>query len=343
MNKLDETIQFSTSKGLMWLGKTQNQDGSFGELYPITTTALAILAFEKHAQKQCTSIFANSYIFRSQVEKGFRYLFENVQMSEHGIYFDDYGNINMPTGVVLAALAAANCEDHQIVYDEFLPINGYTYNQLKSEIVSYLAWSQNPDGGWGENNNSYDSASNNTVTGYVVLGLLMEKCYGCCIPKPLFSNLKNWVEYIQNENGGAGEYSPNEGINILNTGFLIEEMFFLNYPCNDISLRWAKQYIADNWTKPAGYMSPGWNSYPVANYQATFSTTLGLSLYDVDYLKTSSSVCIYWHRDISRVLLTQQNQDGSWPASKISFEQSDQVLSTVWAILTLEYIIACEV
>ncbi|MGL5507737.1 MAG: prenyltransferase/squalene oxidase repeat-containing protein, partial [Paraclostridium sp.] len=266
----------------------------------------------------------------------------NAKVSDNGIYFDDYGSINMPTGAVLAALSGLGCEEYVIAFDEYLPINGYTINQLKAEITQYLAWSQNPDGGWGEHSCTYDICSSNVVTGYVVLGLLMESCYGCCIPKSILTKLKSWVEYIQNpENGGAGNYSPNEGINILNTVNLIQQMFLLNYPSNDNSLKWAKQYIANNWSKPAGYLSPGWNNYPVADYQATMALTLGLGLYDVDYIKTSSNVCIYWHRDIVRVLLSQQQQDGSWPASKIKFEQSDQVLSTIWAILTLEYIIAC--
>ena len=341
MNKLDETMQFSVNRGIMWLSKNQNDDGSFGELYPVTTTALAILAFTKHAQKQCTLPLSNMYMFFNTVDRAFKYLFENAKIDEFGIYFDDYGNTNMPTGTVLAALAATDCDDFLIGYNEYLPINGYTFNQLKGEIINYLTFNQHADGGWGENNYYYDVFSNNITTGYVVLGLLMEKCYGCCAPKSVFTKLENWVKYIQNENGGAGNYNPNEGVNILNTGFLIEQMFFLNYPSSNISLRWAKQYMADNWNKPSGYLSPGWNNYPVADYQATFAATLGLSLYNVEYLKTSNRVCIYWHRDIVRVLLSQQNQDGSWPASKVSFEQSDQVLSSVWAILTLEYITAC--
>lgn len=343
MNKLEETIQFSVNRGLIWLSNSQNEDGSFGELYPITTTALAILSFTKHAQKQCKVPLDNTYMFYQCVDRAFKYIFENAKISDFGIYFDDFGNINMPTGVVLGALAASTCEDFLIAYNEYLPINGYTINQLKCEIVHYLQWSQNQNGGWGESNNSYDILSSNTITGYVILGLLLEKQYGSCIPKPLFYKIENWVEYIQNEDGGAGNYAPNENVNILNTGFLIEQMFFLNYLKSNNSLKWAKQYIANNWSKPAGYSSPGWNSYPVADYQSTFSTTLGLSLYDVEYIKASNNVCIYWYRDITRTLLSQQNSDGSWPASKISFEQSDQILSSVWAILTLEYIIACEI
>ncbi|MGL4913491.1 MAG: prenyltransferase/squalene oxidase repeat-containing protein [Romboutsia sp.] len=343
MNKLDETIQFSVSKGLMWLCKNQNQDGSFGDLYPITTTALALLAFEKHAQKQCILPLNPNYTFFNSVDKAFMYILENVKVDGDKIYFEDYGNTNMPTGCVLAALAASGCEDYLIAYNEYLPINGYTFNQLKQEIINYLTSSQNDDGGWGESTDPYNSCSSNVITGYVVLGLLMEKWHGSCLSKPIFNKLENWIEYIQNDNGGAGNYSPTDGVNVLNTGFLIEEMYFLNYPSSNNNLKWAKQYIADNWCMPCGYCKTGWNNHPVANYEATFAVTLGLSLYDVEYLKTSNSVCIYWYRDITRILLSQQSQDGSWPASKVNFEQSDPVLSSVWAMLTLEYIVACEI
>ena len=343
MSKLEETIQFSINKGLIWLSKNQNEDGSFGELYPITTTALAILAFTKHSHLLSTYPLDDTYMFYQCVDNALKYIFENANVCECGIYFDDFGNINMPTGVVLGALSVCAYEDFIVAYNEYLPINGYTIKQLKSEILNYLQSSQNENGGWGESNKTSDILSNNITTGYVSLGILLEQKHGYNFPQSLIDGLENWLASIQNTNGGAGNHSYKGDFSILSTGFLIEEMYILNYLKSNNRLKKAKQFIANNWRKPAGYSNTGWNSYPVSDYQATFATTLGLSLFNTDYIKTSDNICIYWNREILRSLLYQQNIDGSWSASKINFEQSDQSLSSIWAILTLEYMLSTNI
>ncbi|MDO7205496.1 hypothetical protein Q5M85_16635 [Paraclostridium bifermentans] len=124
---------------------------------------------------------------------------------------------------------------------------------------------------------------------------------------------------------GSGYSNPQEDLDILKTGNLIVEMKFLNRSQANSSVLIATDYIANNWYEPAYFSNPGWNSSPVANYQATYALMSGLTGYEFDTINQSISPFeeIDYASDVTSVLLQQQNPDGSFKSNPNDPEQSD--------------------
>lgn len=345
-NNLNKSIKYTLKNGIKWLVSQQNCDGSWGSENPITTTALAILILEEEAEKYGCEPLDSCYRYFPEIIKGYKYIFSKADTNGFGIYFDDLGCKSMPTGAVLAAISASKCSCYRVDFNINSPVYGKTFCEIAQLIVKYIADAQCEDGAWSfdcdcETGLSYDCQSDNFVSGFILLGLTLAKHFGICIPNSILYNLKEWVKYIQNENGGSGDTNPYDCITILNTSNLIHEMYTLGYSPNNIDLKRALLYIADNWDESAGYCLPGWNASPAANYQSTFFTMIALDLYDIKALKNSCRYIINWYSSMADVILLQQQCDGSWPASRINFEQNDPVFSSVMAMLTLQYNIIC--
>lgn len=338
MYKSSNNLQCSIKNGLLWLSSVQNKDGSFGTLNPITTTALAIQAFSNSFYSIPTPVLCNKCNCNTEIDLALKYILTNAKVDNNGVYFEENGNIDKPTGEVLAALLSLN-SPFEVVNIPNSPIDGYTFERLIDNIIDYLVASQNDNGSWGCSSN-YDPCSNNNTTSFVIKGLSLAKCKGYFIPQSVFDNLQIWVEFIQNNCGGAGECSPCEGVNIANTAILIQLMSFLGYSCCDKNLRAAIQYIANNWYMPVSYFNPGWHCGDNLDYKAAYEVMTALPLCNVKCLQTCTGKVINWFSDIINTLLRKQNQNGSWPASEIDYEQSDQVIATIYSILTLEIALA---
>lgn len=344
-------VNNSISRGLIWLSSHQNKNGSFGSLSPITTTAYAIKAFSNYAFLTNEKPLNENYEYNPEINAALKYIFSNIKISPSGIYFEEDGNTSKPTGAVLDALALLNYNDCPITFPS--PLGNLTFEQIINGIINYLANTQNTDGGWGDNT-SYDNASNTVSTSFVTNGLLSVQLMQCTttnlnnattkrlaltnslIPDSVYLNLENWVNFIQNENGGAGNYSPNEGVNIANTSVLIQQFYLLRYNCNNKNLLSAICYIGDHWYSQVSYFKPGWHYNENIDYNAAYQTMKGLSLYCVPYLIYNCKSKIIWYCDIVNVLLSSQKNDGSWPPSKIIYEQSDPVIATIYSLITLE-------
>jgi hypothetical protein len=254
---------------------------------------------------------------------------------------------------VLGAIASLGCPDC-IINSNKSTLNGYTFSQLVNGSIDYLTFSQNANGGWGANSNSYDDTStfrnntssnrtssnrtsSNSTSSFVVGGLSLARANGYNIPKSIYENLQNWVNYIQNSSGGGGDTSPYEGVNISNTSILIEQMHFIGYCCYNENLKLAEQYIVNNWCNPVGYFGTGWDDCQNTDYKAAYEIMNSFSLYCTCPLKLCACTKkIYWFEDIIGVLLYRQNLNNSWPPSNIYYDQSDPFITTLWAILTLE-------
>lgn len=351
MSNLKYCIKESIINGLSWLSKNQNNDGSFGDIYKITSTALAIRAFKNYKDIACESRSSVRYKYDNQINLALAYLFDNAKKNSNGIYFEEDDNINMPTGAVLGAIIGLECPDYMIISDNPI-LNGYTFNQLINEIISYLIFNQNYDGGWVAVSSSYDcrydcttpynrydctTSSSNDTSSYVIYGLCLASINGYYIPQSLYENLQNWVDYIQNNCGGGGDTSPCEDVNVSNTAVLIQQMYFLGYNAKNKNLNLAKQYITNNWFDPVGYFATGWSDCQNTDYKACYEIMVAFSLYCARSLKKSSyHKIIDWFKDITCTLLDKQKFNGSWPKSNILYDQSDSSITTIWSILTLE-------
>lgn len=227
-------------------------------------------------------------------------------------------------------------------------------------------------GGWSYSH--MDNAgyhSDNSNTGYAVLGLAYAEAttfgftpnqrpgFSCTIPAFVRSELNFWIDYIQNDvgvgdptyDGGSGYTDPDYWVNTLKTGNLLFEMAFYGDDTTVQRVIDAVDYIDRHWNDPdyIGWKGPGPGGDPTwpACYQAMYCIMKGLEILGIDYISPLNDPSgIDWYEDFSDVLVAQQNADGSWPNAPLFgasdgsgqpyWWDTDQILSTEWALLTLQ-------
>ncbi|MDO7205495.1 hypothetical protein Q5M85_16630 [Paraclostridium bifermentans] len=123
-----------------WIVINQNQDKSFGTSYPILNTALVVLELEQYAISQGIYPLDASYKYYNNLVGALEYLFSNANQNNHGIYYEEDGNINYTTGVVLAAICASQSPD-QVINNGPNFIKGMSYKSVAQYMINYLEYS----------------------------------------------------------------------------------------------------------------------------------------------------------------------------------------------------------
>ena len=331
-------------EGVEWLVEKQNPNGSWGSCgdYWVGQTALALLKLETHAtDPECgyglPSPLDSDYPYRDNVQDGLDFLMDHAVVVSQGTYFTSdcvSGHEPYETGCALMALAASREPD--------------TYGDVAQDTVDWLAWAQGDSswyrGGWGYVAN--DDWSDNSITGWVVLGLEYAEApaqgFECTIPGFVRSELRYWVEYIQctapgDNLGGSGYNEPCYWVNSLKTGNLLQEFEFLGDDVDDPWVQAAVDYITRQWCDTSDcYYGPGWRTDPEdpAHYHAMFSIMKGLESFGIEEIDGTD-----WFADMATVLLEQQNPNGSWPTD-CCWCDSYNIRSTAWALLTLQKAVA---
>lgn len=275
------------------------------------------------------------------------------------------------TGIAMMAIGAST-HPEMVVNVAGSPVNGWTYKEVLQDAVDYLAWAQtdggNCRGGWNydeSNNETY--RSDNSNSGYAVLGLAYAEAstiegatgFACTIPAFVKTELSFWIDWIQNDIGPPGD--PNDGgsgydergdaywVNALKTGNLLFEMAFCG---DDITVERvinAVDYIDRHWNDPdyIGWKGPGPGGDPTwpACYQAMYCIMKGFEILNIEYISPLNDPSgIDWFEDFADTLISEQNPDGSWPNAPLFGAPDgtpwswdwDQILSTEWALLTLQ-------
>jgi hypothetical protein len=145
------------------------------------------------------------------------------------------------TGLVLPAIAKAAAENPGAIVGAGSQV-GRTYAQVVQDTIDYFAYGQNDSGyargAWRYYANSGDA--DNSTAQWPVIGMLYGQAVpGVTVPSFVKSELKGWIDYIQNVNGGSGyDVDWNLIVNEAKTGGLLVEMAFTGY--NGTS-RWCGQ------------------------------------------------------------------------------------------------------
>lgn len=282
-----------------------------------------------------------------------------------GIYFSSGQDI-YETGIAMMAIASSRQPDlatgtgfdfnNDGTDDVTFPVidadndgNPDTLNQVLQDAVDYMAYCQNDEGGarggWRYSCNSGESDNSNSGWATFGLGFAQTPIYGFNITIPQFvkDELSIWINYIQNDvngdqyDGGSGYTSPNDWVNILKTGHLLYEMYLYGDNMSTQRVKDAIDYIIRNWEES---VDPGWNGEP-ACYHTTFNLVKGIgSFYGADLgseiTSSEGATTIAWFDDIAGVVISQQNDDGSWPGN---CNWGNEILCTEWAILTLQKVV----
>jgi PKD repeat protein len=362
------TLRTVIKDGVAWLAAQQNPDGSWGWWYPVAQTSLAVLKLEEHAVDWkygygLPSPFHPDYPYREHVEKGLNYIFSkayvididvqpagdpDVNGNGKGVYFVSWAPWHLrtyETGIAMMAIAGSRAPD-RVVSVSGSRVDGWTYKDVLQDAVDYLAFSQNDEdwmrGGWGYADEGGWRRSDQSNSGWATFGLGFaespEYKFGCTIPDFVKTELSIWIDYIQNDvdgdlnDGGAGYKHPDEWVNILKTGHLLYMMALVGDNATTPRVQDAVDYLVRWWDHPSddpGWRGPGyWTG--VAGYHAMFNVMKGLftlGIHEIDGID--------WQREFEDVLINQQLNDGSWPVTRWD-RARDRILSTEWALLTLQ-------
>ena len=412
----EEEIAASIEVGVTWLVGQQN--ASTGAWQDVPRTGFVLIKLQDLAYEWgYESPFDALYDYSDNVIAGWQYLLtgsivpgqigqyarkHTISGSEpHGDpdtngngYGISFQNECYNTGICLMALAATGtpgrANDGGLDYDG--DGNADTYGEIAQDVVDWLAYAQvdsgNQEGAWGYGPNA---GGDNSVSGYVVLGLAAAEGFGCTIPGFVKTELNVFINNVQDpvngdthDGGSWYRAKVQHWVNLLKTGNLIFEMTFYGDSPATPRFQDAIDYIERHWRDAD--LEPGWNEYGLdddgdglvdedprdyidndgdglidedcgmTHFQAVYCLMKGLEYSGVDLIDTdgdSSSDDDWFNQeppavpaqDFASVLVAQQNVNGSWPSSPCYVwpggawgTMSGEILSTVWALLTLEKI-----
>jgi hypothetical protein len=214
----EDEIQDSINQGLVWLTSQQNPDGSWGsnQVQMTALTAFSLIKLEDRAYElEYDSPFDPTYNYSENVVDGWGFIFstlnstplhvaaQNMSIQTHGVSPDDpdtNGNgvgvyfhnplihfTTYTTGLTLMALEASGTplrlNDGGLDMDN--DGSNDTFEELAQDAVDWLAFAQgdsgNDEGGWGygaHDNQNVNDWTDNSNSGYVVLGLASAEAFG---------------------------------------------------------------------------------------------------------------------------------------------------------------------
>ncbi len=351
----EEEIEKAIVNGTAYLASHQNGDGSWGTSEKVAHTGLVLLKLQERAHDLNLDPYDNDptspeyYEYADNVIAGMDYMLGEAEIDiGHGIRFAPGHHEVYNTAIALCALGVSDP-------DRTYNIDGtdYTYKEIAQNVTDWMAYAQidsgTYEGGWRYQANY--ASGDNSNSGWATLGLAYAQDFGCTIPSEVKVKLNKWIDYIQNDvngdanDGGSGYTGPNDWVNILKTGNLLQQMALYGdtYPGVQRVLD-AKHYLERHWRDASN--DPGWGySLDPSDYHAMFTTMKGLVSMKIDLIDTDGDGVQDddWFnqtppadppQDFASTLVAQQNDDGSWP----NCHWGNNILCTAWALLTLEKI-----
>ncbi|UCB52150.1 MAG: hypothetical protein JSV10_09215, partial [Candidatus Zixiibacteriota bacterium] len=320
--------------------------------------------------------FDTGYMYHEVVERAFYYLFQDasieaISVEPHGDPDTDGdgigvafgGDYTYETGIALMAIAESNTPN-RVVDVPGSAVNGWTYYDVAEDIMDFLAYGQVDstiwEGGWGYDDNPTGTfAADGSNTGYATLGLGFATAapphgFGLSVPQFVKDELGDpglWIDHIQNDvgvgdpqfDGGGGAYRIDDppydtsevDVNILETGNMLFEMAWYGDDVSAQRVQDALDYLVVAWNKPGVPPTGGWwADYQGwhGNYMAMFALMKGLEAYNIDFIDG-----IDWFDEVTDSIVATQHSNGSWgPDYWDNWVGGDTVLSTTWALLTLQ-------
>jgi uncharacterized low-complexity protein len=344
------------SSGLAWLAGTQAANGSWcGSGYCAADTAAALLAFTEQRYKPggwgAADYSANvtnalNFILRDASTIAIpnnRGDGNNPNISGSGIgYIWGGGEATYVTGLVLPALARVTAGVNGLSPTTVISgtgnasVDGRTYGQVIQDTVATFANGQTradnaawpgARGGW----RYYpgDGQSDGSTAQWPAIGMLFAQAVpGVTVPAFVKNELRSWMDYIQNPNGGVGYDSPTSLVNESKTGGLLVQTAFTGYagsvsgPGDDSDRAGAIAFLNARWTNAANSTWDGNFGHPYAMWSIYkgLESTIGLSGAEISNflyapaarIKDDPADVWNWWEDYSQYLVETQNADGSW-------------------------------
>lgn len=339
----------SMNRGLEWLRKQQNEDGSFGKdtLHP-ALTALPLVAL----QREPTGRFAGADF----MAKGYAYL-RGFAQPDGGIYNKDAGLANYNTSVCLLALAAANDpkDTALLVKARAYVVGQQASGMAKSETdggIGYGTVGASPKRGHPDLDNTVVAlealrATKSLVTDKPATKELdwqaaidfVTRCQN--LPS---HNKEKWASGDPANKGGfiyypgfsnAGETTLEGGGKALRSYGSMSYAGLLSFIYADLKKDDPRVVAAVEWLRKNYTLeeNPGLEQQGYFYYLHLMAK--GLSAAGITEFDTGGKK-IDWRRDLAMRLLKLQQQDGSWANENPRWKENNPVLATTYCVLTLE-------
>ena len=318
MNGGKKESEEAVMKGLRWLVKKQNADGSWGNGGPVQAamTGFSILSFLGHGETPVSAEFGPT------IQKALNWVMVNGKKNDGHLCMTP--QFSQPGVYAHAIVAYALGEYYTMTKDERVV-------DLEKKAVGYIVDGQGPDGGWMY---SYDKTESDTsVSGWQIQALKAAHLSGLNIDgvdaslDKAMLNLKR----VQGKNGGFGYRKPEQekyslsGVGVLCTYFWKQE--------KDKMVRDGIEYIMEKTKKenPVEYKGDKGDLY--AWYYNTQAC-----------LMVGGAAWNTWNRLFQNEIVKNQAPDGSWPPMpgksvgelQIQPEGNGQFYRTNLCILMLE-------
>jgi len=361
--------------GLEWLAQTQNLTTggweSAGDVfYDTAATGASLLSFLEEGHKAGTAVVINGTDYGDVVGRGLTYLFNkatpyaiSVEPAGNpdadgngiGVKFVTGGNNNRDTyvtGLVLPAIASTGTPNAIVTTgplagrtDGSGPGGAWTYKDVVQNTVDYFAYGQADSGtargGW-RYYADYNQSDNSTAQ-WPVIGMLFAEKMGVTAPQFVKDELKYWIAYIQNPNGGSGYDNPNTYVNVSKTGGLLAEMYFAGVDLGDTAydtshpdVQAALAFIDDRWQNGPSSTWYGNFAHPYAMWSAYKGLEVMIGLEDTAWITNLHAAGVIdpedtwnWWEDYCEWLVNNQTASGYWDGYPPNW---NAYLATPWNI-----------
>jgi hypothetical protein len=282
-------VEECVMRGLRWLVKTQNSDGSWAPQERAAMTGFALLSFLGHGETPTSAEFG------ATVQKAVDWLVENGQKYEGRMSMtrDAWGGNH---GVYAHAIATyALGEYYSMTKDERVA-------PLLRQSIDYIVKGQGPDGGWMYNFDK--SQSDTSVSGWCIQALKAAHLTGLNMDgvDPALDKAMLNLKRVQTDSGGFGyrkadDRSGNGAYSLTGVGVLCT--YFWKQEKDEI-VRDGIKFMLDDDRPPVKYK--GENADLYAWYYNTQAC-----------LMVGGSAWSKWNRMFQDEICDNQSPDGSWP------------------------------
>lgn len=313
LDTLNTRVNMAIEKGLRWLYlnnytlNTGHWEGWSAEgPYRVGGFGMEVLAFANRGHSPYDP--PDDYIYAEYMQQGLDIIMSYAVRNSNGIHFTNGTRPLYETGIALMAIVNAT---HPDTVNHAGPSNviGLTFYQIAEEVVAYLSWAQNGNGGWRYNPNYYNS--DNSVTQWPAIGLeAAETNWGIVPPAYVKTQLQNWINYSQNSGGGFGYSHGNDRPNVGLTGAGICEIAFCDIPYTNTRVQNAISYLNGQWYQGCSHVNGNFG-----NLYAMYGVAKGFRI-AVDELGNSHEIKYVgdhdWQKEYDNYLIETQYPDGHW-------------------------------
>ncbi len=219
------TTEASVQKGLEWLARNQQRDGSWSLAGPFSggvsrdldnetsATAMALLAFQGAGNTH------QEGRFKKNVIKGWKWLLE--QQDGSGCFFQHgYYNHRFYTQ---GQCAIAICELYGMSKDP-------KYKEPAQKAIDYCLRTQSAEGGWRYSPNNDSDVS---VTGWIVMALQSARMAGLEVPEDSLRNVGRFLDSAAQQDGSRYAYQPKSEVRLSMTAEALLMREYLGWKRDD--------------------------------------------------------------------------------------------------------------